>query len=123
MRCAPTSAERSPRDGCGALVAFVQVSDLHVTDAQSPGRPEFLDRLGDDDSPVADLVGAVGTYRAQESLTHHVVEAMTARLRRTDTGPVTGLPVTGSTPGCCDAWCSAPSTRRAAGRARSTPSN
>jgi hypothetical protein len=76
------------------LVAFVQVSDLHITDGQSPGRAEYLDRLGDDDSGVSDIIGPVGTYRAQESLTHHVVEAMTARLRRIDTAPLTGLPLT-----------------------------
>jgi metallophosphoesterase (TIGR03767 family) len=76
------------------VVAFAQVSDLHITDAQSPARAEYLDRLGDDDSGVAHLVGPVGTYRAQEALTYHVVEAMTARLRRIDTGPVTGVPVT-----------------------------
>jgi metallophosphoesterase (TIGR03767 family) len=75
------------------LVALAQVSDLHVTDAQSPGRAEYLDRLGDDDSEVAALVGPMGTYRPQESLTHHVVEAMTQRLRRIDTGPVTGVAV------------------------------
>ncbi len=75
------------------IVAFVAVSDLHVTDAQSPTRPEWLDRLGDDDSPVREAVGPVGTYRTQESLTAQVVEAMSRVLRGIDTGPVAGGPV------------------------------
>ncbi len=72
------------------VIAFVQVSDLHITDAQSPGRAEYLDRLADDDSPVAALVGPVGAYRVQESLTHHVAEAMTSVIRGLGRGPVTG---------------------------------
>jgi metallophosphoesterase (TIGR03767 family) len=76
-----------------AVVAFVQVSDLHVTDAQSPLRAEYLSRLGDADSPIGDALGPLGTYRPQESLTHHVVEAMTATLRRVTDGPVTGAPL------------------------------
>jgi metallophosphoesterase (TIGR03767 family) len=75
------------------LLAFVQVSDLHITDAQSPGRAEYLNRLGDDDSPVASFVGPIGTYRTQESLTCQVAQAMNVALRRLDVGPVTGAPV------------------------------
>ncbi|HLI02475.1 MAG TPA: TIGR03767 family metallophosphoesterase [Acidimicrobiales bacterium] len=75
------------------LLAFAQVSDLHITDAQSPSRAEYLDRLADDDSPVAALVGPVGTYRAQEALTHHVAEAMATVLRNLDGAPVTGAPL------------------------------
>lgn len=74
------------------IAAFVHVSDLHVTDAQSPARAEYLARLGDDDFPLAGW-GSIGTYRPQESLTAHVVEAMVRSLRRVDTGPVTGAPV------------------------------
>ncbi len=76
------------------LLALVQVSDLHVTDAQSPARAEFLDRLGDDDSPVRAVLGPIGTYRTQESLTAQVVEAMARSLGRIDAGPVTGEPIT-----------------------------
>ena len=75
------------------LASFVQVSDLHVTDAQSTIRAEWLDRLGDDDSPLRAALGPIGTYRTNESLTAQVVEAMTRRLRRIDTGPVAGGPV------------------------------
>jgi metallophosphoesterase (TIGR03767 family) len=75
------------------IVAFVQVSDLHITDAQSPGRAEYLDRLADDDSAVVGRVGPVGTYRPQESLTAQVAGAMASAIRRIDTAPVTGAPL------------------------------
>ena len=75
------------------LVSFLQVSDLHVTDAQSSIRAEWLDRLGDDDSPLRSVLGPIGTYRTQESLTAQVVEAMARRLRGIDTGPVAGGPI------------------------------
>jgi metallophosphoesterase (TIGR03767 family) len=75
------------------ILAFVQVSDLHITDAQSPGRAEYLDRLADDDSDVADQVGPVGTYRPQESLTSQVAGAMAAAIRRIDTAPFTAAPL------------------------------
>ncbi len=79
-----------PSDRCRSLVSFVQLSDLHVTDAQSPARAEFLDRHGDADSAHAPLVGRVGTYRAHEALTHQVVEAMAHAVRRVRGGPATG---------------------------------
>ena len=69
------------------LLSFVHLSDLHLTDAQSPARAEFLDRLFDLDSPLAALLGRIGTYRPQESLTCQVIEAMTTAVRA---GPVVG---------------------------------
>ena len=76
-----------------SLLCVVHLSDLHVTDAQSPARAEFLDRYGDEDSPLAEVLGRVGTYRAQEALTFHVVEAMARAVRRVTGGPATGAPV------------------------------
>jgi hypothetical protein len=59
-----------PRGGPGqrlhGILCFVHLTDLHVTDAQSPARLDFLDRLGDRDSPHAAGLGRVGTYRPQE---------------------------------------------------------
>jgi metallophosphoesterase (TIGR03767 family) len=81
------------RQGMRPLLAFVQLSDLHVVDAQSPARAEFLDRLGDPDSPVATTIGPVGGYRPQESLSFHVVEAMARAVGRLQTSPVTGQPI------------------------------
>jgi metallophosphoesterase (TIGR03767 family) len=75
------------------LLAFAQLSDLHVVDAQSPARAEFLDRLGDPDSPVAATIGPVGGYRPQEALSFHVVDAMARALSRLPGGPVTGEPI------------------------------
>ena len=72
------------------LCSFIHLSDLHVTDVQSPARTEYLDRLGDEDSPFAAEVGRVGLYRPQEALTAQVVEAMARATRRIDQGPVTG---------------------------------
>ncbi|MFC5182978.1 TIGR03767 family metallophosphoesterase [Actinomadura harenae] len=69
------------------LLAFGQLTDVHIVDAQSPGRVEFLDR-------VKDLVSAIpteGAYRPQEILTTHVAEAMVRAMNRVGHGPATGL--------------------------------
>ena len=58
------------------LLSFVHLSDLHVMDAQSPARVEYLDRYADPGSPLRERFPNVGTYRAHEMLTHQVVEAM-----------------------------------------------
>jgi metallophosphoesterase (TIGR03767 family) len=67
------------------VVAFGQFTDMHLVDAQSPARVEFIDRLG----------GAVtAAYRAQEMLSLHVAEAMVQAMNRFGSGaPVTGRPV------------------------------
>lgn len=71
------------------LLAFIHLTDLHVTDAQSPARAEFLDRLGDIDSPLFKVLGNVGTYRPQEILTAQVLEAMVRKIRKIAYGPMT----------------------------------
>jgi metallophosphoesterase (TIGR03767 family) len=68
----------------------VHLTDLHVMDAQSPARLDFLDRLGDYDSPYAATLGRVGAYRPQEPLTYHVAEAMARAVRAIGGGPLTG---------------------------------
>lgn len=82
-----------PSNRLRTLVSFVQVSDLHVTDVQSPARAEFLDRLGDPDSPYLESFGRNLTYRAHESLSHQVVEAMAHAIRRLGGAPLTGGPI------------------------------
>lgn len=84
----------APSDRIRPLVSFVHVTDLHVTDTQSPSRVEYLDRLGEDGSPVFSTVGRVGTYRPQDALTHQVVEAMARAVRAIGTGPVLHAPAT-----------------------------
>ena len=74
------------------LTCFIQLSDLHVTDAQSPARVEFLDRFGDADSEFAAALGRIGVYRPQETLTAQVVEAMARSIARVEHGPLTGAP-------------------------------
>ncbi|MFF3404028.1 TIGR03767 family metallophosphoesterase [Streptomyces sp. NPDC002659] len=74
------------------LLAFSQLTDLHVTDVQSPARVEFLDRHADPGSASwgASLTSA---YRPQEALSTHVVDAMARAVSRVGNGPATGLPV------------------------------
>jgi metallophosphoesterase (TIGR03767 family) len=72
------------------VAAFGQFTDMHIIDAQSPARVEFLDRLNDPDSPVAALVPFQSAYRAQEMLTVHVAESMVQAVNRLGGGPASG---------------------------------
>jgi metallophosphoesterase (TIGR03767 family) len=64
------------------LASFGQFTDMHLVDAQSPARVEFIDKIG----------GAVaGAYRAQEMLSLHVAEAMVRAMNSlARAAPVTG---------------------------------
>ena len=84
--------ERFPTESAPLLVLH-HLSDLHVCDTQSPLRPEFLDRWGDADSPIHEIVGIIGTYRAHSILTTQVVEAMVLALNKVTSGPLSGHPV------------------------------
>jgi metallophosphoesterase (TIGR03767 family) len=69
------------------LMAFAQITDLHIIDDQSPGRVEFTDRLAD---------GGTGfptdsAYRPHEMLTTQIVDAAVRSVRNIGTGPITGL--------------------------------
>jgi len=64
-----------------ALLAFAQLSDVHVVDAQSPLRLEGGD------------VVVSAAYRPQEVLTSHVAEAMVREINQVGRGPVTGRPL------------------------------
>ena len=75
------------------LVAFAQMSDLHVMDHQSPARIEYLDRYGDPDSAHRERLGIIGTYRPQELFTAQVVEAMVTAVNALPTAPVSGAPL------------------------------
>jgi metallophosphoesterase (TIGR03767 family) len=81
------------RDRARPLFVTAQLSDLHVTDHQSPARMELLDRFVDPDSPYRWELGIVGTYRPQELFTHHVVEAMVRAVNADLYGPVSGAPI------------------------------
>ncbi len=77
----------APKDGREdrrrALAVIAHLTDVHVIDAQSPGRVEFTDRFG----PPFE-----SAFRAQETLTTQVGTAMIRRLNEIGAGPVTGRP-------------------------------
>jgi len=72
------------------LLILHHLSDLHVCDAQSPTRPEYLDRHADPDSPIRAQVGTIGTYRPHAMLSPHVVESMVQSLNSITKGPLSG---------------------------------
>lgn len=71
------------------LLAFGQLTDVHIVDAQSPARVEFIDRFKD----VLDVLPVEGAYRPQEILTTQVAEAMVQAVNAVGRGPATGLPL------------------------------
>lgn len=75
------------------LACFWHLSDLHLCDAESPSRLEYLDRFSDPDSGIRESVGDIGTYRPQEILTVQVAVAMIKTVNAVDTGPMTGAPI------------------------------
>ena len=75
------------------LLAFAQLSDVHVVDHQSPARVEWTDRY-DDPSAVGVTPGIFeSAYRPQEMLSAQVADAMVRAVNATKAGPVTGLPL------------------------------
>ncbi|HEY7047694.1 MAG TPA: TIGR03767 family metallophosphoesterase [Jatrophihabitantaceae bacterium] len=87
----PTAARRDPHRR--PIVALGQLTDMHVLDAQSPARVEFLDRFNDPDNPLAGVLPFDASYRAHEMLTAHVAEAMVLAMNAVRFGPATGLPL------------------------------
>jgi metallophosphoesterase (TIGR03767 family) len=67
-----------------ALASIVHLTDIHVVDAQSPGRVEFTDRL------PSGVFG--GAQRPQETMSVQVAAAMVERVNAVAAGPVTGRP-------------------------------
>lgn len=70
------------------LASIVHLTDVHIIDAESPSRVEFLDRYSD--PPLPDRVAAA--YRPQETLTAQVAESMVRRVNSLSGGPITGRP-------------------------------
>ncbi|GAA1521437.1 TIGR03767 family metallophosphoesterase [Nocardioides humi] len=73
------------------LISFVQLSDVHIVDAQSPLRLEWTDRL-DDPSPLPATGLFTSSYRPHEMLTGQVADSMVRAINRIGSGPVTGKP-------------------------------
>ncbi len=70
-----------------AVLSFVHLTDIHVLDAQSPARVEFLDRYND--GPGSPLIFA-SAYRPQEMLMPQFADAMVRAIEEVGRGPVTG---------------------------------
>ncbi|SDO47672.1 metallophosphoesterase, PPA1498 family [Nakamurella panacisegetis] len=75
------------------LLTVAHLSDLHLCDSQSPARGEFLDRWSDPDSPLREVFGITGAYRAQDCLTVQVGAAMVRAVNNVRVGPVGGAPI------------------------------
>jgi len=75
------------------LAVLGHFSDLHVCDPESPSRIEYLDRFSDPDNKWRDVVGYIGTYRAQEILTTQVVASMVDAVNEIKYGPLTNAPI------------------------------
>jgi len=79
----PSAGRRSIRR---PLAAFVQLTDIHVQDTQSPARFEFLDRISDSTPQVP----FQASYRPQEMLTVQVADAIVRAVNALSTAPATG---------------------------------
>ena len=69
------------------------LTDLHLCDAESPARIEYLDRYADPDSPMKEEFEEIGTYRPNEFLTVQVAASMVDTVNQISVGPVTGARV------------------------------
>ncbi len=75
------------------LLSFVQFTDVHIVDAQSPARLEFLDRYSDGALGDQALFLFKSAYRAQEMLTVQVADALVRAVNKVGRGPVTNKPL------------------------------
>ncbi len=76
------------------VLAFAQLSDVHIVDAQSPLRTEYLDRFDDAAEPGDPVSGLTSSaYRPQEMLSTQVADAMVRAINSVAASPVTGLPL------------------------------
>jgi metallophosphoesterase (TIGR03767 family) len=72
-----------------AIIAIGHITDLHVTDAQSPARFEYINREWLDPR----FRGLLTMQRPQETLNMHAIDAMVRTLNAIESGPVTGAPL------------------------------
>lgn len=74
------------------VLTFAHITDVHVIDAQSPARVEYVDRFEDKYSDSDPTIGLLtSAYRPQEILTTQVADAMVRKINEIGVGPVTGL--------------------------------
>src|SRR6266508_2098852 len=86
LMTAPPSAAPDRRP----LLAFIHLTDIHVVDAQSPARVEYLDRYCDPGSLFSGFNRISGSYRPQEMLSVHVADAMVRAVNALSGGPACG---------------------------------
>lgn len=72
-----------------AIACIAHITDLHVTDAQSPARFEFINREAKDPR----FREFLPMHRPQETLNTHAIAAMVRTVNNVDAGPVTRSPV------------------------------
>ena len=70
------------------VLAFVQLSDVHIVDTQSPLRVEWTDRFDDPGPTVTGVF--TSAYRPWDLLSGQVADAMVRQINRIRKGPVTG---------------------------------
>jgi metallophosphoesterase (TIGR03767 family) len=76
------------------VLAFAHLTDVHLVDAQSPMRLEYVDRLEDQYSPGDPILGLLSSsYRAHEMLTLQVAESMVRAINDVQAAPVSGTPL------------------------------
>ena len=74
-----------------AVLSFAHLTDVHIIDAQSPARVEYIDRFEDSYGGAPTLGGLLSSsYRPQEMLTAQTADAMVRQVKRVGRGPVTG---------------------------------
>lgn len=84
---------RTSYGGWTPLLTVAHLSDVHICDAESPARLEYLDHLSDPGEPYAEVFVDIGTYRPQEILTAQVAFAMVQRVNSLTRGPLGGAPL------------------------------
>ncbi len=88
---------RQPRaydDPARRCSRFAHMTDVHLVDAQSPMRLEYVDRLEDQYSPGDPIIGLLSSsYRAHEMLTLQVAESMVRAINEVSAAPVSGTPL------------------------------
>ena len=72
------------------VLAFAHLTDIHVIDAESPARVEWLDRYND--GPGSSLIFG-SAYRPQELLTTQLADSIVSAVEEVGRGPLLGAPL------------------------------
>jgi len=86
----PGEPHLNPISVAEPIACFVHLTDLHVTDAQSPARFEFVNAMAGD-KRYRELLTM---QRPQEMLNTHAIAAMVRTINNLEAGPLTGAPPT-----------------------------